>query len=152
MTPAVKAAQAAGVAITLHEYAHDPANSNYGLEAADALGLDPQQVFKPCWSHSTAPAQARGRGRADRPARPEGDGHRLQGETDMAIRRRRDCDRVHRRRHQPAGTEKRLLRVDASAEAFDTVYVSGGQRGLDIGIAPLDLVRLCAATLADIGR
>ena len=46
MTPAVKAAQAAGVVFKIHEYAHDPANTNYGHEAAEVLGLDPSRVFK----------------------------------------------------------------------------------------------------------
>lgn len=46
MTPAIRAARAAGVAVRVHEYAHDPGNRNFGLEAAEALGLDPQRVFK----------------------------------------------------------------------------------------------------------
>jgi Cys-tRNA(Pro)/Cys-tRNA(Cys) deacylase len=51
----------------------------------------------------------------------------------------------------PLGQRKPLPTViDASAEALDTMYVSGGQRGLDIGIAPADLVRLTSATYAPI--
>ena len=46
MTPAVRALEAAGVPFTVHEYEHDPAARGYGLEAAIALGLDPDQVFK----------------------------------------------------------------------------------------------------------
>ena len=46
MTPAVRALEASGVSFTVHEYEHDPAARGYGLEAADALGLDPNQVFK----------------------------------------------------------------------------------------------------------
>ena len=46
MTPAIEAAREAGVDIKLHEYEHDPANTRYGLEAAEALGLDPARVFK----------------------------------------------------------------------------------------------------------
>ena len=45
-TPAVRAAKGAGIAFTLHEYAHDPRAESYGLEAAEALGLDAAQVFK----------------------------------------------------------------------------------------------------------
>ena len=45
-TPATVALQAAGVAFVPHAYAHDPGTTNYGLEAATALELDPQQVFK----------------------------------------------------------------------------------------------------------
>ncbi|HEY5700631.1 MAG TPA: YbaK/EbsC family protein, partial [Gammaproteobacteria bacterium] len=46
MTPAVKALQRAGVAFELDEYAHDPRAQSYGLEAAQALGLDPEGVYK----------------------------------------------------------------------------------------------------------
>ena len=46
MTPAIKAAQAAGVTVKAHPYRHDPNASSYGLEAAQALGLDPARVFK----------------------------------------------------------------------------------------------------------
>ena len=42
MTPAIKAAERAGVAITVHEYAHDPGTSNFGLEAAEVCS-------RPCW-------------------------------------------------------------------------------------------------------
>ena len=46
VTPAVRALEAAGVPFTVHEYDHDPSARSYGLEAAEALGLDPDQVFK----------------------------------------------------------------------------------------------------------
>ncbi len=51
----------------------------------------------------------------------------------------------------PLGQKKPLPTVvDASAESYDTVYVSGGRRGLDLGLAPGDLVRLTAATYAPV--
>ena len=46
MTPAVRALEAAGVPFTLHEHDHDPNVRGFGIEAADALGHDPDQVFK----------------------------------------------------------------------------------------------------------
>src|SRR3954447_14398353 len=46
MTPAVAALRSAGVAFTVHEYAHDPRSSSFGLEAASELGLDPDRVYK----------------------------------------------------------------------------------------------------------
>ena len=46
MTPAVRDLEAAGVAFTVNEYEHDPEARGYGIEAAEALGLDPDQVFK----------------------------------------------------------------------------------------------------------
>src|SRR5665648_553133 len=42
--------------------------------------------------------------------------------------------------------------IDETAELFDTVYVSGGRRGMDIGLAPADLIRLTGAVVADIAR
>ena len=45
-TPAIAAAEQAGIAFSVHEYEHDPAAESYGLEAAEVLGLDPARVFK----------------------------------------------------------------------------------------------------------
>ena len=44
--PAIVAAERAGIAFTVHEYAHDPNAASYGLEAAEKLGIDPARVFK----------------------------------------------------------------------------------------------------------
>ena len=46
MTPAIDLAKKKKVAHTIHQYQHDPANTNFGLEAAEALGQDPKTVFK----------------------------------------------------------------------------------------------------------
>ena len=45
-TPAIRALRSAGVAFSVHEYAHDPRAESYALEAAAALALDPAVVFK----------------------------------------------------------------------------------------------------------
>ena len=45
-TPATVALERAGVPFTVHTYEHDPAATSYGLEAAEALGLDPATVLK----------------------------------------------------------------------------------------------------------
>ena len=53
----------------------------------------------------------------------------------------------------PIGQKRALPTVvDESAELFDVVYVSGGRRGLDLGLSPADLVRVTDATIADIAR
>jgi len=48
-TPAIAAAERAGIAFRTHAYEHDPKAESYGLEAAERLGVDPGRVFKP-WS------------------------------------------------------------------------------------------------------
>lgn len=157
MTPAILAAQAAGVVVTAHPYRHDPSATNYGLEAAAALGLDPARVFKTLLvmrdgdPRQLAVAVVPVSGQLDlksmaaacnakkvemaEPARAE----RVTGYVVGGI--------------SPLG-QKRCLPtvVDTSAGGFETVFVSGGRRGLDIEIAPGDLVRLCEATMATIGR
>jgi Cys-tRNA(Pro)/Cys-tRNA(Cys) deacylase len=157
MTPAVKAAQAAGVAVRLHEYRHDPANSDYGIEAASALGVEPALVFKTLLvalnddrrrlavavvpvtgqldlKAMAAACQAKKAAMAE-PATAE----RVTGYVVGGI--------------SPLGQKKALPTViDASARAAGAIYVSGGRRGLDIEIAPADLARLCNAAFAPIGR
>ena len=152
VTPAVDALTAAGVAFTVHEYDHDPAVKQFGLEAAAALGLDPDQVFKTllvtadgaqavavvpvsCTLSLKAVGAALGRKRVEMcdPAVAQ----RVTGYVLGGI--------------SPFGQRKRLPTVvDETVELYDTVYVSGGRRGLDLGVAPADLVRFLDATVADI--
>ena len=152
MTPAVVALQAAGVAFTVHEYEHDPAVRNFGLEAAEVLGLDPDQVFKTllvtadgepavaivpvsCQLALKAVGAALGRKRVEMcdPAIAQ----RVTGYVLGGI--------------SPFGQRKQLPTViDETSELYDTVYVSGGRRGLDLGLAPGDLITLLSATVADI--
>ncbi|MCP5318436.1 MAG: Cys-tRNA(Pro) deacylase [Chromatiaceae bacterium] len=157
MTPAILAAQAAGVVVKAHPYRHDPSATNYGLEAAAALGVDPARVFKTLLvmrdydPRQLAVAVVPVSGQLDlksmaaacnakkvemaEPARAE----RVTGYVVGGI--------------SPLGQKRRLPTVvDTSAGGFETVFVSGGRRGLDIEIAPGDLVRLCEATMATIGR
>src|SRR5690606_8266300 len=46
VTPAVRELEAAGIAFTLHEYERGESLHDFGAEAAEKLGLDPDQVFK----------------------------------------------------------------------------------------------------------
>ncbi|MCD8475665.1 MAG: hypothetical protein LRY40_03370 [Shewanella fodinae] len=50
MTPAIDLANKAKINFSVHEYHHDKNAASYGEEAANALGLNPDQVLKPCWS------------------------------------------------------------------------------------------------------
>ena len=145
MTPAVVAAQRAGIVFTLHEYEHDPAASSYGLEAAEKTGVDPARVFKTlvvaqdgALSVAIVPVAAqldlRALGKraalADQAAAERATGYVLGGIS-------------------PLGQRKRLpTLVDESALDHETVFVSAGRRGLELELAPADLVRLTDARVA----
>jgi Cys-tRNA(Pro)/Cys-tRNA(Cys) deacylase len=153
-TPATVALTRAGIAFTLHAYAHDPRATSYGSEAAEALGLDPDRVFKTLlaevdgtlvvavvpvagWLDLKALARALG-GRKAAMADPK-DAERSTGYVVGGI--------------APVGQKRRLPTVvDESATAYDVVYVSAGRRGLDLGIAPADLVAATGAITADVSR
>ncbi len=157
MTPAVQAAKKAGVDIRLHEYAHDPANSNYGLEAAEALGLDPQRVFKTLLvalngdPRRLAVAVVPVSGQLDLKAMAAACKAKKADMADPSDAQRATGYVVGG--ISPLGQKRRLpCVVDATALDHDSVYVSGGRRGLDIEIAPRDLVSLTTAVVAAIGR
>ena len=145
MTPAVVAAERAGISFTLHEYEHDPKAASYGLEAAEKTGVDAARVFKTlvvtqdgALSVAIVPVAAqldlRALGKraalADRAAAERATGYVLGGIS-------------------PLGQRKRLpTLLDESALAFGTIFVSGGRRGLEIELAPDDLVALTGAKVA----
>lgn len=153
-TPATAALTAAGIPFTEHSYAHDPVNRDFGMEAATALGLDPDQVFK------TLLAEVDGRlvvgivpvtGRLDLKALAAAVGGKRATMADPAVAERRTGYVVGG--ISPIGQKSRHETVlDETAELWDVVYVSGGRRGFDLGLAPADLVRATSARLADIAR
>ena len=146
------ALQDAGIAHTIHEYDRGDGLHDFGREAADALGLDHDQVFKTlvvvaddelvvaivpvsCQLSMKRVAAAAGAKKATMcdPERAE----RSSGYIVGGI--------------SPIGQRKRLRSViDETAELFDTVYVSGGRRGMDIGLAPSDLIAVLDAVVAPI--
>jgi Cys-tRNA(Pro)/Cys-tRNA(Cys) deacylase len=151
-TPATVALRAAGIAFTEHAYDHDPAETNYGQEAASALGLDPDRVFK------TLLADVDGRlvvgivpvtGKLDLKHLAAAVGGKRASMADPALAERRTGYVVGG--ISPIGQKTAHPTVlDETAELWDTVFVSGGRRGFDIELAPADLVRITGATLADI--
>lgn len=155
MTPAVTAAKRARIAFRLLEYRHDPGAASYGLEAAEALGLDPASVFKTLLAESDG-------GRLvvalvpvactlDLKALAAAIGAKRAAMADAAMAERATGYVVGG--ISPLGQKKRLPTViDESALALDTMHVSAGRRGLEIALAPADLVRLCDATTAPIAR
>ena len=153
-TPATVALTRAGVAFTEHVYTHDPGATSYGTEAADALGLEPARVLK------TLFASVDGRlvvgivpvaGQLDLKALAAAVGGKKAAMADPADAERATGYVVGG--ISPVGQKRAHPTVlDESAMAFDEVYVSGGRRGLDLGLAPADLVRVTGATVATIGR
>ena len=153
-TPATVALTRAGVPFTLHPYDHDPRAQSFGLEAAEALGVPPERVFK------TLLADAGGRlvvgivpvtGQLDLKALARAVGASKAVMADPAAAQRSTGYVVGG--ISPVGQRRPLPTVlDETATAHDTVFVSGGRRGLDIELAPADLVRVTGATTAPIGR
>src|SRR6478752_998473 len=153
-TPATVALTSAGLAFTLHEYEHDPRASSYGLEAAQALGLAPEQVFK------TLMANVDGRlavgivpvsGQLDLKglARALGGSKAVMAEVAAAER----ATGYVAGGISPVGQKRTHPTVlDASALEHDTILVSGGRRGFDLELAPADLVAITGAVTATIGR
>ena len=153
-TPATRALEQAGVDFTPLVYAHHPGAASYGLEAAAALGLDPQRVFK------TLLADVDGRlvvalvpvaGQLDLKALAVAAGGKRAAMADPAAAERATGYVVGG--ISPLGQKRpHPTFVDSSALEHETVYVSGGKRGLDLGLAPQDLIDLLGARTAQLGR
>ncbi len=153
-TPATVALVAAGIAFTAHTYVHDPAATNYGLEAATALNLDPDRVFK------TLLAEADGRlvvgivpvtGMLDLKNLAAAVGAKRAVMADPAVAERKTGYVVGG--ISPIGQKVTLPTVlDETAALWETIYVSGGRRGFDIELAPDDLLSITGGQLADIAR
>ena len=141
-TPALVVLERAGVAYRVHEYLHDPAASSYGLEAAEKVGVEAARVFK------TLVVDIDGRPHvAIVPVERELDLRSLGKRAAMAkvVEAERLTGYVTGG-ISPLGQRRRLpTLVDESALAFETIYVSGGRRGLEIELAPSDLVALTSA-------
>ena len=151
-TPALVLLQRSGVGHTVHAYEHDPAAESFGMEAAEALGLDPATVFKTLLAEvdgSPVVAIVPVTGQLDLKglaAAREGKRARM-----MEVSAAERLTGYVAGGISPLGQRKALPTViDASAESLAVMYVSGGQRGLDIGMAPADLARLTGAAYAPI--
>ncbi|MET8654729.1 Cys-tRNA(Pro) deacylase [Nocardia aurea] len=156
-TPAIRTLSSAGVEHRVHAYRHDPRSDSYGTEAVDALGaelgVEADQIFKtlvielstgtlavavlpvPNTLSLKAAAAALGAPKAvmaDKTKAERSTGYVLGGIS-------------------PLGQRKPLPTVvDASALTWDRVLCSAGKRGLEIELAPTDLIRIAGAVSASI--
>jgi Cys-tRNA(Pro)/Cys-tRNA(Cys) deacylase len=154
MTPAITALEKASVAYKLHEYHHDPTTTNYGHEAAEKLSLEAAQVFKtlvikletdelavaviPVSLTLNLKSSAKSLGAkkaqmADPQSVERTTGYVLGGVS-------------------PIGQKKHLKTlIDESAAQFESIFVSGGRRGLEIEIDPADLCTITKGCYAPVG-
>ncbi len=153
-TLAVRKVAGAGIDYELHRYDHDPEVDSFAEEAATALGVPSERVFKTLVAMVddrpvVAVVPASGRldlkalaasqgGRRAVMAHPS-EAERLTGYVVGGI--------------SPLGQKRKVpIVVDASANAWETVFVSAGRRGLELELAPADLIRLAEARVAAVGE
>ena len=152
MTPATKLLKANKIDFSIHEYEHDANAKSFGLEAAEKLNLRVEEVFKtllvtdeknyfvaflPVHHQLNLKKVAQAVGAKKLKMSDPKDAERLTGYLVGGI--------------SPVGQKKRLKTViDQSAVQLEKLYVSGGKRGLDIGLKPQDLAKVLSATFADV--
>lgn len=155
MTPAINLLKREKIAHTVRSYVHDAHAESYGGEAVDKLGLDPAQVFKTLLAsteaHELLVAIVPVAGQLDLKALAEAAGCK---KCEMAA-----ADAAQRATGylvggiSPLGQKKRLRTfLDASAQALPALHVSAGRRGLEVELAPADLLRQTAGHFAAIGK
>lgn len=153
-TPATLALTAAGVAFTPRTYDHDPRATSFGLEAAEKLGVAPEQVFK------TLLVEVDGEivvgivpvtGQLDLKALAQAVGGKKATMAPPDLAQRRTGYVVGG--ISPLG-QKLVHRtvLDSSAILQETILVSGGRRGFDVELAPDDLLAVCGGDYADIAK
>ncbi|MBO8186109.1 Cys-tRNA(Pro) deacylase [Streptomyces spirodelae] len=153
-TPAIVAATEAGIAFETHAYEHDPAAPSYGEEAAEAMGVPPERVFKTLVAEvdgtltvAVVPVSAS----LDLKGLASALGGKRAAMADPAAAER--TTGYVRGGISPLGQRKQLPTVlDASAEEYATICVSAGRRGLEIELAPSDLAELTGAVVAPVAR
>jgi Cys-tRNA(Pro)/Cys-tRNA(Cys) deacylase len=153
-TPATVALDRAGIPYTPHVYEHHDSATNFGEEAAAALGLREDQVFKTLVvsvDGKLAVAIVPVANRLDLKAIAAAVGGKKATLAAPDLAEKRTGYVVGG--ISPVGQKTAMPTVlDASAAAYPTIFVSGGRRGFDIELAPADLLAVTNGTTAAIAR
>jgi Cys-tRNA(Pro)/Cys-tRNA(Cys) deacylase len=153
-TPATVVLTAAGADYTIHSYDHDPSHPSYGEEAAEAMGVSPDRVFKTLVADvdgALTVAVVPVAGSLDLKALATAVGGKRAAMADPSLAER--TTGYVRGGISPLGQRRRLPTVlDASAATHPTICVSAGRRGLEVELSPDDLTTLTQAVVAPIGR
>jgi Cys-tRNA(Pro)/Cys-tRNA(Cys) deacylase len=139
---------------SVHRYPHDPRHPSYGLEASEAMGVPAARVFKTLVADvdgALTVAVVPVAGSLDLKALAAAVGGKKAGMAEPAAAER--ASGYVTGGISPLGLRKRLpVVIDSSALLHDTVFCSAGQRGLEIELAPADLVAAAGAQLAAIAK
>jgi Cys-tRNA(Pro)/Cys-tRNA(Cys) deacylase len=151
-TPATLALEKAGIAFALHEYDYDPDAARIGMQAAEALGIEPARLLKTLMARAgdnvvcvlapsdrevnlkklAAAAKAKSAAMLGAPEAERITGYHVGGIS-------------------PFGQKKRVpVFIEQSALAFARIVMNGGRRGLQVELSAADAVRVLGATVAEI--
>ena len=151
-TPATLALEKAGVAFQLHEYEYDPSATRIGMQAAEALGIEPARLLKTLMAKAgdsvvcvLAPS--------DREVNLKKLAAAAKAKS-AAMLGAAEAERItgyHVGGISPFGQKKRVpVFIEQSALAFERIVMNGGRRGLQVELAPADAMRVLSATVAEI--
>ncbi len=149
MTPAIISLKKKHIPYTIHQYDHEAGGKSYGMEAAEKLGVDPSRVYKtlvvmldsgnlavailPVAEKLNMKLVAKAAGVRKAAMAKKSDAERSTGYLLGGI--------------SPIGQKKRLPTfLDRTAEKYSTIFISGGRRGVDIEIAPSDMLKVVGGT------
>ena len=151
-TPATLALDKAGVAYKLYEYDYDPNAESIGMQAAQALGIEPARLLKTLMARA-GDAVVCVLAPSDREVTLKKLAHAA-GAKSAAMLGAADAERItgyHVGGISPFRQKKRVrVFIERSALAFPHVVVNGGRRGLQVELTPDDLIRVLGATAAEI--
>jgi Cys-tRNA(Pro)/Cys-tRNA(Cys) deacylase len=149
-TPATLVLEKAGVAFKLHEYDYDPNAARIGMQAAEALGIEPARLLKTLMARGGDAVIC-----VLAPSDREVNLKKLAAAVkSCAMRPAAEAERItgyHVGGISPFGQKKRArVFVEQAALAFPQVLCNGGRRGLQVELTPADLLRVLSATAAEI--